>query len=155
MNARFDSVRRRLRVLVLPDTDDVPPSRGKTLVSVTVAEPVGLDLLSPVVGVVGRPRRVFWTAVPETTVNEDDELDRPEDDVGSPAPVGKDGAVDPETETTGVQQPAKHDLRPGVPAPGASHAGTHSSGGRAELGSLRASERQATASRPCGVIVSR
>lgn len=133
----------------------LPASTCKSLVSIAISEAVRLDLLAPVVGVVRGPRGVVGTAVPEATVYEDHKPDGTKDDVRATAAVREYRPVNAKSETACMKQPAKHQLWLRIATAGARHALADDSRRRTELRSLRARERQATASWPCGVIASR
>jgi hypothetical protein len=67
----------RVGCLVLPDPDHLPACVPKRGVVASVSCLVAFDLLPPVIGVRPWSSQVLWTAVPETTVDEDrDPLDR-------------------------------------------------------------------------------
>ncbi len=77
----LDVVRRRSYILVLPDTDDLPPGGGQCLIDPAITFDVGPQLLAPPLGVSLGVALVVGTAMPETAVNENGHPDAGEHDV--------------------------------------------------------------------------
>jgi hypothetical protein len=94
----------------------------KPRIGVPVTQAVGLDLLAPEAGVCSWPGSVLRAAVPETAVHKNDHSRRSEDDIGAPATIAENSAVNPKAEPTSVQEPAEIDLRLGVTPSRTSHA---------------------------------
>lgn len=113
------------RGLVLPESQDRPPSLAKPLIRVPVSLSVAFDLLAPEVGVRPRPGCMFRTAVPEATVDESGHACASEDDVGPSSDAGDGGEVDPVPEPAGVEKATHGHLRPRVSTTVAAHAPAH------------------------------
>jgi hypothetical protein len=63
----------------------LPASFPELSIGVSVSALVGLDLLTPEVGVAGGPGRVLGAAVPEAAIDEDCHSRRDESDINAPA----------------------------------------------------------------------
>lgn len=115
---------------MLPNADWQPPGRTEPFVGIAVTPSVGLNLFAPERGVGLRPGRVLGAAMPEAAIDEHCDSGRSEDDVGASTEAGQYRAVDPESETLGVEGATKLNLRPRV-SPSRSR---HASAGRERLG---------------------
>jgi hypothetical protein len=71
----------------------LPASFPELRVGISVSALVGLDLLTPKVGVTGGPSRVLGAAVPKTAIDENCYSRRDESDINAPALVSEDRGV--------------------------------------------------------------
>jgi hypothetical protein len=96
--SRCDVSRGHCRRLMLPHPDHLPPRVFEELVNITIACRVPYDLLLPEDAI--RPGRlvVVGAAVPETAIDEDNNLAASKHDVRGSAPVRDRPDVDPITE---------------------------------------------------------
>jgi hypothetical protein len=78
----LDEVGRFHGIVVLPNPDDLPPRGREHRIRREISLLIPLDLRAPPLRVRCRPGRVLRAAVPETTVYEDGDVRRTEDDVG-------------------------------------------------------------------------
>lgn len=87
-NNGLDTSGHRLRILVLPDPQDLPARFLKLRIGISVSALVGLDLLTPEICIAGGPGRVLGAAMPKAAIDEDGHPRRREGDVDAPAFVG-------------------------------------------------------------------
>lgn len=106
----LDSIGGVNRILVLPYTNNLPAGCLQLLLRVSVAPLVPLDLLAPERLVCSGPDEMLRAAMPETSIDENDHARGPEDDVGAPASIRQNCAVDAETKATCMQQTTECDL---------------------------------------------
>lgn len=106
----FDLTGRRLRRLVLPDPDNGPPEKGKSLICVPVAESVSLELLQPPLGVGLGYRPMLGAAMPEAAVHQDDKACARECNVDATSWQSWNAVLDSIAQTKSVQLTAQTDL---------------------------------------------
>lgn len=88
-----------------------------------VAITVPRELRSPIVAVAPRHGAVLWAAVPEAAIDEDGEFRSREGDIDPKHSLrGSNRIIDPETQTSGVKELPRGDLRLGVTATVRHHA---------------------------------
>jgi hypothetical protein len=87
-NGRLDSIGGACWVLVLPDPQDLPASIPELRIGISVSALVGLDLLTPEVGIADGPGRVLGAAVPEAAIDEDCYSRRDKSDINASTFVG-------------------------------------------------------------------
>lgn len=133
-DGRFDSIRRRVRRLVLPHAVNVPTRFGENTVVSAVAFDVGLQLFSPPARVGSRLSRVSRTAVPEATINEHGDPRAHEDDVSSTPYAGYRSVIDAVTQSASVELSAKRKLGPRVASTVGAHRRAAGRGGRRRRG---------------------
>ncbi len=111
---------------MLPDAQRQPPGGLKAFCRVGIAGSVSFNFLSPVASVGARDRVMERTAVPEAAVDEYSHPDSRKHQIRRPAQVGYRSAVDEISHASSVEFPTKCELRLGVTAAVASHAGSDS-----------------------------
>lgn len=99
---------------MLPNAYHYPSLLPEFHVGVGIPPTVRLDLISPPVCVLFRPRAVLRTAVPEAPVDEDRDSLAGEGDVGATTEV-RQGVVHAKAETAAVKQRPKRGLGGGIP----------------------------------------
>jgi len=107
---------------VFPDPQDGPPFLGQVLVGVSVTALVGRQFRDPPLGVVGRPRPVLRTAVPEATVDEHSQPRSREGDVDRSSVAARNPRDHSIAATSAVELLAKCEFGRGVPASSPGHA---------------------------------
>jgi hypothetical protein len=106
-------------VLVLPDSENLPPCRLKATLLVKVALSVARDLRPPIAGVLSAlSPTVLRATMPVAPVDKDSELDSGENDVGpdQTAIVNADRQVDAEPQAASMESPTKRELRSSIPS---------------------------------------
>jgi len=54
---------------MFPDADRSPAVLGQAPICIRVSTTIGFDLVSPELGVLFRPRSMYWASVPEATID--------------------------------------------------------------------------------------
>jgi hypothetical protein len=99
---------------VLPNSEHGPASFGKSPVRVPVSDTVAIELLRPPCGVRLGFLGVFWAAMPEATVHEDDNPATGKHDVCAASEAGKDRLVHPVAQPKRKESLSQGDLRRSV-----------------------------------------
>lgn len=112
--AESQGVGDRLRIIVLPHVQGLPPESSEERVVAVVSRPVARDLGGPEVRICPRGDTMRRTSVPEAAVNEDRHAEAHQHDV---RPTRQISPVDTEPDASPVQGAAQDQLRTCV-APG-------------------------------------
>ena len=102
---------------MLPNPNGQPPRLCQQPVGVDIAFPIALNLWSPIFGVCARRLGVQRAAVPETSIDEDDDALRWKHDIRSSFGYAARGAVDAVTKAHGVERSTQDEFGLGVPLP--------------------------------------
>lgn len=117
---------------MFPEPNDGPASTRELLRHEAIAFAVPSDLLAPPCGVGLRHRAVSWTAVPETSVDEDCYAVPNEHDVGASSRIGERPIVDAEAESSAMKNRAELAFGCRVPSSDPFHARGICGGARSE-----------------------
>jgi hypothetical protein len=90
-------------IVVRPQPDDGPAVGPQSLISVSVAPPVRVDLGTPPFRVRLRPRSVARATVPEAAVHKDGDPRHSEDNVSTPSDFGQRAHINAKAEAETVQ----------------------------------------------------
>lgn len=136
-----DAIRDAGRILVLPGPDATPARVLQGEINSPIACDIPLQLRLPIVGVRSRCVAMVWTAMPETTVNENCEASASKDDVRPNKAIWEaEREVDTEAQSATVQLRPNSQLSACVAATVSTHPLAHGRARGIRIGELHVAE---------------